>query len=359
MDKKLNLCCLFGGKSSEHEVSLVSAYSVLCNTDKTKYNIYPVAISKSGEWFYYTGDYEKIKDGSCFLDKENLFPAAIIPNGGYLHYGNAESDRPFGNGKVKLDVVFPVMHGTNCEDGKMQGYLDICGVPYVGPDCTSSAVCMDKAFTKQILRSYNIPMAKAIIVTKEDIIKTFAKIKFAVTNGFGYPVFVKPANAGSSIGVTKVTNEEQLEAAINNALIYDRKVLIEEAIVGKEVEVSVIGNEEIAVSVCGEIVPGADFYDYNTKYVSDTARYFIPARISEETAQAIQKYAKTIYKALGCKGLSRVDFFVRENGSPVFNEINTLPGFTPISMYPKLFMYDNMSYSNIIDSLISLALEKK
>lgn len=358
---KINLCCLFGGKSTEYEVSLVSSYSVLNNIDNDKYNVFPVGITKDGEWYYYIGSYENIKNGSWLSDKENLFPAALVPNGGHLHSGKslAENKTPEFGERIKIDVAFPVMHGANCEDGRMQGYLEICGIPYVGPGCAASALCMDKAFTKQILRSYNIPMAKAIIVSREDVNKTLPKIKLAVASGFGYPVFVKPSNAGSSIGVTKVKDETTLEEAIFHALEFDYKVLIEEAIIGKEVEVAVIGNNDISVSVCGEIAPGADFYDYNTKYVADTAEYYIPARISEETSSNIQKYAKTVYKALGCKGLSRVDFFVREDGSAVFNEINTLPGFTPISMYPKLFMHDNMTFAGIIDKLISLALEKE
>ncbi len=348
--RKLNFCCIFGGESSEHEVSLVSSYSVLSNTDKEKYNIIKVGVTRDGKWYLYTGDNENIKSGKWEDDRENKFDAYIVPSSRLcvINGGNAEY--------IKIDVAFPVMHGAYSEDGRMQGLLDMCHVKYVGPGCASSAVSMDKAFTKQVLSAADIPQAKAVVVTKSDVCQMEA-ICDSIEKVFGFPVFVKPANAGSSVGVSKVTCKDELPLALNKAFMEDNKALIEEFIKGKEVEVAVMGNEDPVAAVPGEIDPGADFYDYETKYVTDTASYYIPARISDEAINTVRSLALDIYKALGCRGLSRIDFFVCDDGRIVFNELNTLPGLTSISMYPKMFINMGMTYSEIIDKLLSLAME--
>lgn len=349
-EKKINFCCIFGGQSSEHEVSLVSAYSVLSNTDCNKYNIIKVGITREGRWYLYNGCNENIKSGEWENDLDNKFDAYIVPssrlcvvNGDKISY-------------IKIDVAFPVMHGAYSEDGRMQGLLDMCHVKYVGPGCASSAVSMDKAFTKQILSAADIPQAKAVVVSKGDLLQIDA-ICDSIERVFGFPVFVKPANAGSSVGVSKVTTKEELPQALEKAFNEDNKLLIEEFIKGKEVEVAVMGNENPVSAIPGEIDPGADFYDYETKYVTDTASYYIPARVSNEAIETVRSLAIDIYKALGCRGLSRIDFFVCEDGRIIFNELNTLPGFTSISMYPKMFINMGMSYSEVIDKLLTLAME--
>ncbi len=349
---KINFCCIFGGRSSEHEVSLCSAYGVISNTNPEKYNIYTLGITKKGEWFLYTGNKENIKNGSWEQDSENKFSAFLTPASTLCVIKEGKNEA------IKIDVLFPVVHGAYCEDGRLQGLLDMYDVKYVGPGCASSAVCMDKAFTKQILTSHGIPQANAVVITKDDLADDLSALGENIGRVMGYPVFVKPANAGSSVGVSKVMNGDELIPALKKALEEDSKALIEEFIDGREVEIAVMGNgRNILTSSTGEIDPGAEFYDYETKYKTDTASYHIPARISEEAKDEIREYAKTIYTVLSCKGLSRIDFFVCDNGRVVFNEINTLPGFTPISMFPKLFSHAGISYSELIDKLIGFALD--
>jgi len=345
---KISVCCLFGGVSTEHEISLISVTSVLENLDREKYDAVMLGITKSGRWLLYEGDVSKIASGEWERDLEHTSEAWISPSRG-VKAVCVEDGR-----KIPIDVVFPVMHGANCEDGTIQGLLTLAGIPFVGPDCEASALCMDKAAAKTILNSIGVPQARAIIIDRAEYDGCSERI-LAECERLGYPLFVKPSRAGSSVGVSKVRDTAALEQALSDAFRIDRTALIEEYIIGREVEVAVMGNDQPAVSVCGEIDPGNDFYDYNTKYVSDTASYFIPARIDDDTAEAVKAYALAIYKRLGCRGLSRVDFFVGDR--IIFNEINTLPGFTSISMFPKLFMYSGMTYAQIVDRLITLALE--
>lgn len=351
--EKINFCCLFGGNSSEHEVSLKSAYGVITNTDTEKYHVLPVGITRDGSaWYLYTGAYENIRDGKWITDTENLTPAFLTPGSRLCLCPEGKSAE-----YVKVDVAFPVMHGAYSEDGRMQGLLDMCGVSYVGPGCIASGCSMDKAVTKQILKCQGIPQARAICVQRDTLDSTYSKIRLAIKSGFGYPVFVKPACAGSSVGVSRADSDSELREALEKALAEDSKALIEEFIDGREIEVAVMGNENPIASVCGEIDPGATFYDYDTKYNADTASYYIPARLEETVSDKVRSYAIKIYRALGCRGLSRVDFFVKKDNTIIFNEINTLPGFTPISMYPKLFMHSGMTYSEVIDNLLKLAME--
>lgn len=352
--KKLNVCVLFGGISPEHEVSLRSAESVLNNIDKEKYDIFPVGITKDGQWLLYGGeDYSDLPSGR-WLEHPDTCKVAISPvrGQGLLRF-DAETIV-----QEPIDVVFPVLHGENGEDGAMQGLLKIAGIPYVGPHVAESAVSMDKTLTKLVMDQAEIPQAAWLLVRNSDLDGRMDDIIASVEARFAYPVFVKPAGTGSSVGVSKAVDRNALQAALIQAGRYDEKILVEECIFGREVEVAVMGNGSPVVSVCGEIDSGADFYDYDAKYITDTSVAYIPARISEEVAEQVRELAVKAYTAIGCQGLSRVDFFVTYEGEKiVFNEINTLPGFTSISMYPKLFAASGIGYSQLIDELIQLALE--
>ena len=352
--RKLSVCVLFGGISPEHEVSLRSAESVLNNLDKEKYNIFPVGITKKGEWILYGGeDYSQLPAGQ-WMNCEKNRRAAISPvrGQGLLSFENDCVVRE------RIDVVFPVLHGENGEDGSIQGLLQLAGIAYVGPKVAASAACMDKAITKLIVDKTNVRQAAWQLVTAQELRCNVQTVLDRAEEHFAYPMFVKPAGTGSSVGVAKVKNREALAAALENAAKFDSKILIEEFINGKEVEVAVLGNSAPAASICGEIDSGTEFYDYDAKYISDCARLYIPARIDEAVAEQVRENAITVYQAMGCRGLSRVDFFVTyDNNSVVFNEINTIPGFTSISMYPKLFSASGIPYCQLLDQLIELALE--
>ncbi len=355
---KTKLCILFGGRSSEHEVSLSSSYAVLGNVDRDKFDVFSVGITKEGKWYLYTGDIEKIKDGSWILDGENLADVVFDPAPGGENFVVLTKDGAVRE-RLTADVVFPVLHGANGEDGTVQGLLEVARIPFVGPDHTSSGVCMDKSFTKRIINEERgVRQAMAVILTEREYNRdregTARKI-----GQMGYPVFVKPARAGSSVGVKKVKEEKDLASALSVAFAEDDKILVEEYIEGREIEVAVMESEGVVVaSEPGEIDPGFEFYDYDTKYLNDTASYYIPARLDAETAKKVRETAVKIFRALDCRTLSRVDFFVTDDNGIVFNEINTIPGFTPISMYPKLFINGGMTYSEVITALVGSALKK-
>ena len=350
---KLNVCILFGGISPEHAVSLRSAESVLNHIDKENYYIFPVGITKAGRWIYFGGtDYSMLPAGT-WIDCPGNCPAAISPvrGQGLLRFeGDTVTTTP-------IDVVFPVLHGENGEDGAMQGLLQMAGIPYVGPHVASSAVAMDKTLTKLVIDKEGIPQAAWELVRASELEGKMDSIVAALEARFSYPMFVKPAGTGSSVGVSKAGNREKLKAALTAAAQFDSKILVEEFIKGREIEVAVLGNHEPVASVCGEIDSGAEFYDYDAKYITDTSTAYIPARISEDLQERIRQAAVRVCKAVGCQGLSRVDFFATEDERLVFNEINTIPGFTSISMYPKLFEASGMAYSELIDELLKLALE--
>ena len=352
--KKLSVCVLFGGISPEHEVSLRSAEAVLNNMDSNKYNILPVGITKEGDWILFGGtDYSLLPDGS-WQNHPNNRRAAISPvrGQGLLSF---EGDCVV---RQQVDVVFPVLHGENGEDGAMQGLLQMAGIPYVGPHVSASAVAMDKTLTKLVVDTTDVPQARWHLVRTGDTENRMDRVLDQVEERFSYPVFVKPAGTGSSVGVSKAADRESLREALLTAGVYDRKILVEEFIHGREIEVAVMGNSSPVASICGEIDSGAEFYDYDSKYVTDTSTAYIPARISENVAEIVRDAAVKVYNAVGCQGLSRVDFFVTYEGERVvFNEINTLPGFTSISMYPKLFAASGIPYSQLIDQLLELALE--
>ncbi len=351
---KQNVCILFGGISPEHEVSLRSAESVLNNINKEKYNIYPVGITKDGEWILYGGtDYSTLPNGKWLDDPCNrrafLSP---IRGQGLVSIGND------GVINEKIDVVFPVLHGENGEDGAMQGLLQMADIAYVGPHIAASAVSMDKTLTKLVIDHAGVTQADWKLVSSVDLYTHMDAVIDGLQEHFAYPMFVKPAGTGSSVGVSKAANREQLSKALLYAGEYDKKILVEEFIDGREVEVAVMGNDSPVASVCGEIDSGAEFYDYDAKYNTDTSVAYIPARIPEEVAEQVRDLAVKVYTAIGCQGLSRVDFFVTHGDNRiVFNEINTLPGFTSISMYPKLFAASGIAYDQLIDNLLQLALE--
>ena len=352
--KKLSVCILFGGMSPEHEVSLRSAESVLNNIDKEKYNLFPVGITKNGDWVLYTGtDYSLLPTGEWERYEHNR-RAAISPvrGQGLLSF---EGDCVV---RERIDVVFPVLHGENGEDGAMQGLLQLAGIPYVGPHVAASAVAMDKTLTKLVIDQAGVPQAAWQLVRASELENRMDRILESLEQRFDYPMFVKPAGTGSSVGVSKAADREALKEALLSAGIYDEKILVEEFIDGREIEVAVMGNDSPVASVCGEIDSGAEFYDYEAKYITDTSTAYIPARIDEMVEEQVRDYAVKVYKAIGCQGLSRVDFFVtRKDSRVVFNEINTLPGFTSISMYPKLFAASGIPYGQLIDELLKLAVE--
>jgi len=353
--KKMSVCVLFGGISPEHEVSLRSAESVLNNMDPEKYNIFPVGITKNGDWVMFGGtDYSLLPTGE-WLDHPNNRRAAISPvrGQGLLSF---EGDCVV---REHIDVVFPVLHGENGEDGAIQGLLQLAGIPFVGPGVSSSAVSMDKTLTKLVADQAGVTQAQWLLVRNSELNVRMDAIMDQIEIRFDYPVFVKPAGTGSSVGVSKAADRETLRSALLKAGTYDEKILVEEFIAGREVEVAVMGNQSPVASICGEIDSGAEFYDYDAKYITDTSVAYIPARIPEDVAEAVRDAAVKIYSAIGCRGLSRVDFFVTyEDNRVIFNEINTIPGFTSISMYPKLFAASGIPYGQLIDELLQMALEE-
>ncbi len=352
--KKRSVCILFGGISPEHEVSLRSAESVLNNINREKYNVFPVGITKEGDWILFGGDDYSMLPSGQWLNHPANRRATISPirGQGLLTF---EGDCVV---REHIDIVFPVLHGENGEDGAMQGLLQMAGIPYVGPHVSASAVAMDKTLTKLVVDNANITQAAWKLVRSTEAEERMDKVLDSLEKQFSYPMFVKPAGTGSSVGVSKASDREGLREALLAAGVYDQKILVEEFIHGREVEVAVMGNDSPVASICGEIDSGADFYDYDSKYVTDTSTAYIPARIPENVAEQVRDAAVKVYSAIGCQGLSRVDFFVTyEENRVVFNEINTLPGFTSISMYPKLFAASGIPYSELIDELLRLAME--
>lgn len=352
--QKLKVGVIFGGISTEHDVSIVSATSVIKNLNKEKYDITPIYISKDGKWYIYTKGVEEIevlKIGEAIREK------SIIEN---LEQCLKE-----------FDVVFPVLHGLGGEDGTIQGMLELFGVPYVGCGVLASSIGMDKVYTKIVFEKAGIKQAnyeyvrkyndKYIYVDKNfnEKILDLEEVSKIIDETLEYPMFVKPSNSGSSVGVTKADNIEELEKAIEYASKYDRKILVEQGLKGKEVECAVLGNEEVISSCVGEIKPAEEFYSFDAKYKNSESKVLIPADLPKEMSNEIRKLAIKAFKAIDGKGLSRVDFFADEKNEEIYiNEINTMPGFTQISMYPKLFENIGIPYSELLDRLIKLAIKK-
>ena len=351
---KKQLVVLFGGHSSEYEVSLVSAYAVLTNTDTEKYDILPVGITKDGLWLAYTGDYADIPTNKWCENPDSLprVTVDLTPNAQSFLLRAKDGTTL---SRLRADVVFPVLHGAYGEDGAVQGLLELAGIPFVGCGHASSAVCMDKTFTKRIIAALGLKQADYVVALRTD--DTEAVIAEA-EKVCGYPMFVKPARAGSSVGVSKAKDAEQLRRALEIAFREDEKIMIEETIVGMEIETAVLQEgDRYTVADVAEILAGAEFYDYDAKYNSTESSYCLPARLPKEIRDEVRARAEKIFRTLDCRTLARVDFFCRPSGEIVFNEINTLPGFTPISMYPKLLMALGMSYAELIDRLLCSAME--
>lgn len=350
-----NALIIFGGVSSEHSVSCVSATSVIRNTPKDKYNIVMMGITTDGEMYLYTGDVKNLANDNWVKDTENL-KKAIISTDRKDHGIIVFNEN--GYEKIRIDVCFPVMHGKNGEDGTMQGLLTIAGIPYVGCNTMASAVCMDKAMTNAICDINGIAQAKWKYITKYDFERNGREFARECEEYLGLPVFIKPANAGSSVGVVKAKTLEEIHRGLEYALQFDSRVVVEEAISGAEVECAVMGNDEPFAGAVGEIEPCNEFYDFDAKYESDSGLH-IPARIGEEKIKEVKAQAIKAYKAWGCSGLARVDFFVRySDGAVLLNEPNTLPGFTNISMYPMLMDKAGIPYGDLIDKLCTFAIEK-
>ncbi|KXL54089.1 D-alanine--D-alanine ligase [Anaerotignum neopropionicum] len=341
---------LFGGQSSEHEVSRMSATTMLNALDSQKYQVIPVGITKEGQWLIYTGPTEHISTGQW---EKYATPAILSPD------AKQKALLKIVNGHVKVipvDVVIPALHGSWGEDGTIQGLLEMARIPYVGCGVLASSVSMDKVFTKLIAKNYGIPQAKYIWFYKDEF-DQMDKLIERVEKKLGFPCFVKPANTGSSVGISKAKNKADLEKALLLAAGYDRKIIVEEAIAGREFECSVLGNEEPLVSGVGEVLSAAEFYDYDAKYNNSESRTVIPAPITEEEEKTIRKIAAKIFQAVDGSGLARVDFFMEEEtGRVLFNEINTMPGFTAISMYPMLWEEAGLKKAELMDRLVELAL---
>lgn len=350
--KKLSVCILFGGASSEHDISCISAKGILSAIDKEKYDIIMLGITKSGEWYLFDDDIELLPNDK-WLNSPNLKKAFISPDSS-IHGILCEDGEV-----IKVDVVFPVLHGKNGEDGTIQGLLQLAQIPFVGCDATSSGSCMDKAVTNAVADAFGIAQAKWCAFTEYEYRKDPQRCIDMAVKKMGYPIFIKPANAGSSVGITKAHNQAELEKGMEIAYKEDKKAVLEEFIEGAEVEVAVLGNNEPIAAEVGQIVAAAEFYDFDAKYNNPSSELHIPALLSEEKRNEVRKAALHAYKSLGCEGMSRCDFFVTKNDERVLlNEINTIPGQTPISMYPKLFEAVGVSYQELIDKLIGFAIER-
>jgi D-alanine-D-alanine ligase len=350
--RKLRVGIIFGGRSGEHEVSLTSAKGIMNAIDKDKYEVVPIGITKTGEWLTGGDVHQRLLDASA---------------GHPIIEGVRQPTEPAAESALTLpieetgplDVVFPVLHGPFGEDGTVQGFFELVGIPYVGAGVTASAAGMDKAICKDIFRAHGLPIVIHRVFLRRqwqvDPDAVIAECEAAMP----YPMFVKPANMGSSVGIHKARDRTQLQAGLDDAAQYDRKLIVEQGLEAREIEVSVLGNDDPIASVPGEIIPSREFYSYAAKYIDNSSDLLIPAPISPEHTELIQKLAVMAFKVLDCSGLARCDFLLEKSSGEVFiNELNTMPGFTPISMYPKLWAASGIPYAQLIDRLIELALER-
>lgn len=351
--KKLKIGIIFGGQSGEHEVSLKSAASVINVMDKDKYDIIPIGITKTGQWKVFFGDIANIADGTWEHEAKSAF---LTPDASLKCLISIDSGKET---RYYLDVVFPVLHGPRGEDGTVQGLLELMNIPYVSCGVTSSALCMDKVFAKKILQDIDLPVVDYEVFYKRDIKNNLSDMIAKIEKNIGYPCFVKPANLGSSVGISKANSCEELKSAIKLAAEYDTKILVEKFIQAREIECSVLGNDTPKASLPGEIVPSREFYDYTAKYLDGKSKLLLPAPLAKEHTDKIQDMAKKAFLALDCSGMARVDFLICKNTGTIYiNELNTIPGFTDISMYPKMWDITGLSYKDLIDELIRLALER-
>ncbi|NTW04778.1 MAG: D-alanine--D-alanine ligase [Peptococcaceae bacterium] len=359
---KKRLVVLFGGQSGEHEVSLNSAASVIGAFDKSKYEVLPVAITREGRWVAGISP-ERMAGGDNPLEiagKEVGVEVVFLPGDPTVQNLVVPGKGEYWQDGGKIDAIFPVLHGTYGEDGTVQGLLEITNIPYVGSGVLGSAVGMDKVLMKTILAQHNLPQIKFFSCLRKDLEKNLDSVVKEAENSLGYPCFVKPANMGSSVGISKAHNKEELIVSLSLAAKYDRKIILEEFIEGREIEVSVLGNDSPIASVPGEIIPLKEFYDYEAKYADGFSNLEIPADLPEVTIKQLRELAIKVFTALDCAGMGRVDFFVaKSDGRVVVNEINTIPGFTKFSMYPKLWEASGLKYSELLDRLIELAVDRQ
>jgi D-alanine-D-alanine ligase len=348
---------VFGGRSSEHSVSLASAEGIMAAIDRAKYEVVPIGITQEGHWLVTNDPMKVLAEGGT----RECAPAGLLAApGSHALLVLEERDRAvIAVAMSQVDVILPVVHGPYGEDGSLQGLLEMAGIPYVGAGVAASAVGMDKVLFKDVARAHGLPVTPYLSIKRKSWEQEPDEIVAAIEREIGYPAFVKPANLGSSVGISKAHSRAELLTALTEAAKYDRKLLVEVAVDAREIEVSVLGNDEPIASVPGEIVPGNEFYDFAAKYVDGTSTLLIPAPIPEETASAVCRMAVQAFLATDCSGMARVDFLLdRQSGEVYINEINTIPGFTPISMYPKLWEATGLSYKELIDRLIQLALER-
>jgi D-alanine-D-alanine ligase len=345
---------IFGGRSGEHEISLLSARSVIGALDPAKYGVVQIAITKDGRWLHGPNALDAMEKG----DAAALQPVTLIPEPGSRTLFQRTPDGTL-EPLADLDVVFPVLHGTFGEDGTIQGLLEMAEIPYVGAGVLGSSVGMDKALFKSVMRAHNIPIVDYLLVLAQEIQADAAQVAERVEALGPYPLFTKPANLGSSVGISKCKSRSDLIEGLRAAARYDRRVVVEKGIEAREIEVSVLGNDDPEASVPGEVVPSDEFYSYRAKYIDDTSELLIPAPLDEATVEEARRLAVEAYKAIDCAGMARADFLLeRDTGKLYINELNTLPGFTRISMYPKLWEASGLPYPQLADRLIELALER-
>ena len=352
MGRKLRVGILFGGRSGEHEVSILSAGSVYEALDRDRFEPVAIAISREGTWYLVEDPEDIFKKGEIDFDKG--IPVTILCQPLKNNFVTLD-----GRALKPLDVVFPVLHGTFGEDGTVQGLLDLAGIPYVGAGVLASAAGMDKVVMKKLFRQAGLPVVKDMAVMRREFQKDPEKVISCIEENISYPCFVKPANLGSSVGVSKAKNRKELIAALEEASMYDRKLVVEQGVEAREIECSVMGNDHPRCSVPGEIIPSGEFYDYEAKYLSGQSKLIIPAPLSREQQERVRSLAVEAFKAVDCSGLARVDFFVtKDTGEIYVNEINTMPGFTKISMFPKLWEASGVPYGELLSQLIELAFER-
>ena len=346
---KKRIAVIFGGHSTEYDVSLQSAFSVLQSIDRSRLEIVPVGITREGEWYHYTGKIEKISNNTWFEDEENLYPIIVsqsrLSQTFIEFYGDKFKEFP-------IDLVFPILHGKNGEDGTLQGLFELAGIPVVGCNTLSSAICMDKDRAHKLVSLVGIAVPESVTFKRFEKETAYKEIKEKLC----CPIFVKPVRAGSSFGITRINEMQQLDAAVELAFQYDREVIVEEAVNGFEVGCAILGNDTLTVGRIDEIELSGSFFDYIEKYTLQSSKIYMPARVDYETEKRIQETAEVIYKVLGCSGYARVDMFYTSSGEIVFNEVNTIPGFTTHSRYPNMMKGIGLSFTEVLEKLISLYL---
>jgi D-alanine-D-alanine ligase len=355
-EKKLHVAVIFGGRSGEHEVSLMSARSVLSVLDPAKYEVTQVGITQEGTWLTGTDVLGKFENNKT----DGLMPVLVSPDpserGIYIMEGVSGLKK-----WSDIDVYFPVLHGTFGEDGTLQGLFELADVAYVGAGVVGSSVGMEKGIFKDVMIANQIPVVDMVVVLRGEIENDIASVIERAEKVAEYPMFTKPANLGSSVGVTKCSNRSDLQEGLMEAALFDRRILVQQGVKNvREIEVSVLGNDDPVASVCGEVLPSREFYSYESKYIDGTSGLLIPAPLSDEISECIREYAVRAYKAIDCAGMARVDFFVEKDTNTIYlNELNSIPGFTQISMYPKLWEASGFPYNKLVDRLIELAMERK